>query len=86
MRAAVVDVLAFLQLRRDCATIVGTLEQTSECKGVLPMFGFVSPRENILNLVKKLRCDQGLMSALVLDSLPHEISQIKPIFQDRLEI
>ena len=86
MRAAVIDVLAFLQLRRDSATIVGTLEQTSEREGVLPVFRLIPPSEYVLNLVKECAGIEWLVSAFVLDALPNEISQVKPVLQDRLEI
>jgi hypothetical protein len=53
MRAAIIDVLAFLFLCRNRATIVRTLEQTSKGEGVLPVFRLIPSREYILNLVKE---------------------------------
>ena len=53
---------------------MGALEQTRKSEGMLPMFGLISSREYILNLIEELRRDQRLMVALVLDSPRRELS------------
>jgi hypothetical protein len=52
MRAAVIDVLAFLQLCGNSAAIMCAPEQTSKRKGMLPAFRLVAFHEHVLHPVE----------------------------------
>jgi hypothetical protein len=81
MGAAVVDIFPLLQFRRDGAAVVCTSEQTRKGKVVLAVLRFVVSGEHVLHSGEQIARDNRGMLALVLDPLPHEVGQIRPVLQ-----
>ncbi|HZT68233.1 MAG TPA: hypothetical protein VFC10_00585 [Terriglobia bacterium] len=86
MRAAVINVFAFLQFRGDGAAVVGAGQKACESEIVLAVFRFVPSRKSIQCPLEQLRRDQRLVGALVLDALPDEPANVERIFEHHFQI
>ncbi|HUI74607.1 MAG TPA: hypothetical protein VLX32_06655 [Candidatus Acidoferrum sp.] len=86
MGAAVVDIPAFLQFRRDGAAIVSAGQQPREGKMVFAVFRFIPSGEGVLYALEESRRNQWLVRAFVLDALPEESTDVEGILENDLQI
>jgi hypothetical protein len=85
-RASVVDVLLFLHVAGEHASVVGTVHEASKCNLPLRILGTIVSPENRLLFVKGLRVNEQRMTPGIPLPTPLKASHIELVFEDQGDV